>query len=177
MKPIATLDDAEFSSLVKASVDMPDAPLPMVRAAVELWPSLAPSGLGAVAGSALKRIRAVLSFDSWTVSPAALGLRATQTSESRHLMFSAPGRDIDVRIVSGNDSYVLAGQILSPDENGAVELSVNTDEQAARVIHKCELDDLGSFRIDNLRAGTYWMTLSVNNDVVDLPPIQVGARR
>ncbi len=176
MKPIATLNDDEFSGLVKAAVDMPDAPAAWVRSAVALFPATAASPLGKAADAVLNRVRAVLSFDSWAQSPTALGLRATASTQTRQMMFSAPGRDIDVRIVSANDSYVLAGQILGPDENGAVELSVNTEEQSARLVHSTNLDDLGSFRIDNLRAGTYWMTLHLNNAAVELPPIEVGGR-
>jgi hypothetical protein len=175
MKPISTLDDDEFSRLLKAAVDMPDAPPALVRAAASLWPSRESSTPNTTNHALLNRVLAVLSFDSWAVSTASLGLRAVQSNQSRQLIFTAPGRDIDVRIVSSNDSYVLAGQILGPDESGAVELSVNTESQSARVIHKSNIDDLSSFHIDNLRAGTYWMTLTLSSGEIELPPIQVGA--
>ena len=178
MKPISTLTDEELAELVKASAALPDAPPALVRSAIALFRDAQPSPLMAAAENVLQRIRAVLTFDSWATGPAALGLRSMPAqAESRHMLFSAAGRDIDLRIISSANSFVLAGQILGPDETGLVELSVNTHRpQAATVLRSASLDELGAFHRDSLNAGTYWMTLKLGNDAVELPPIQVGGR-
>ena len=177
MKPIATLTDDEFADLVHAAVALPDAPPAVVRSAIALFRDAQPSPLK-VAADVLQRIRAVLTFDSWATGPAALGLRSMPAqTESRHMLFSAAGRDIDLRIISSANSYVLAGQILGPDETGLVELSINTHQShAAPILRSTTLDDLGAFHLDSVNAGTYWMTLKLGHDAVELPPIQVGGR-
>lgn len=178
MKSIATLTDDEFSDLVRGAVALPDAPPALVRSAVDLWRAAHPSLLTAAAGNVLQRIRAVLTFDSWSVAPTALGLRSMPAqSQTRHMLFSAQGRDIDLRIVSAADSYVLAGQILGPDETGLIELAVDThNPRAVQTIRTMPLDALGAFRMESVNAGTYWMTLKLRNDAVELPPIDVGGR-
>ena len=178
MKPIATLTDDEFADLVHGAVALPDAPPALVRAAINLFRDAQPSPLKIAADAVLQRIRAVLTFDSWATGPAALGLRSMPAqSEFRHMLFSAQGRDIDLRIVSAADSYVLAGQILGPDDTGMFELAVDTHSDAPAVSpRKVAIDDLGGFQMTDVRAGTYWMTLRLGNDAVELPAIEVGGR-
>ena len=178
MKPIATLNDDEFADLVHAAVALPDAPPAIVRSAIALFRDAQPSPLKLAADAVLQRIRAVLTFDSWATGPAALGLRSMPAqSESRHMLFSAQGRDIDLRIVSAANSYVLAGQILGPDDTGMFELAVDThSDQRALSARTVAIDDLGSFQMTDVRAGTYWMTLRLGNDAVELPAIDVGRR-
>jgi hypothetical protein len=178
MKPIVTLTDDEFENLVQGAVALPDAPPVLVRSAVALFRDAQPSPLMAATEKVLQRILAVLTFDSWAVAPTALGLRSMPAqSATRHMLFSAKGRDIDLRIVSAADSYVLAGQILGPDDSGMVELSVDTyGEQATLSTRKVALDELGGFLMNDVHAGTYWMTLKLGNDAVELPPIDVGER-
>jgi hypothetical protein len=178
MKTIATLTDEEFAELVRTAAALPDAPPALVRSAINLFRDAQPSPLMAAADGLLQRIRAVLTFDSWATGPAALGLRSMPAqSESRHMLFSAQGRDIDLRIVSAADSYVLAGQILGPDDTGMFELAVDTHSDApARSARTVAIDDLGGFQMKDVRAGRYWMTLRLGNDAVELPAIEVGGR-
>lgn len=176
MKPISTLTDEELAELVQAAAVLPDAPPALVRAAVGLWQEKEPSLFAQATEAMLNRIKAVLTFDSWSTTPMALGLRSAPT-EGRHMLFSAQGRDIDLRIVSAADSYVLAGQILGPDDVGSIALSVDTkNDHNSQSTRTATLDDLGGFRLENVRAGTYWMTLKLGSDAVELPPIQVGMR-
>lgn len=179
MKPIESLNDDELAALVKGAAALPDAPEAMIKSAVGLWRAAHPAPAKPAAQGVLDRIRAVLTFDSWSASPTALGLRSMPAqSQTRHMMFSARGRDIDLRIVSSAESYVLAGQILGPDETGLIELAVDTaSEQAMQTLRTTTLDELGAFRLDNVHAGTYWMTLKLAGDAVELPPIDVGERR
>lgn len=178
MKPIATLTDDEFADLVQAAVALPDAPPALVRSAIDLFHDAQPSPVTAAVAGALQRIRAVLAFDSWATGPAALGLRSMPTQgQTRHMLFSAQGRDIDLRILSAADSYVLAGQILGPDDKGMVELSVDThSDHSPLTARSVAIDELGGFQMTDVRAGTYWMTLRLGNDAVELPAIDVGRR-
>lgn len=173
MKPIQSLSDDQFVQLVQQAVALPDAPPAMVRAAIGLWPAAPAPSLASVAQAGLRLISAVLRFDSWAQRPAALGLRSA-ASPTRHLLFSAMGRDIDLRISTAADGFALAGQILGPDEAGTVELDVSSDGADQRSAQAATLDALGEFRLEGVRRGTYRMTLRVGGDEIVLPPIEVG---
>ena len=120
MKPIQDLSDAEFAALARQAAALPDAPAALVQAAIDLWVPPRPS-LGDVARSLGRLIQGVLSFDSWAAAPAgaALAVRSAET-DTRHLLYSAQGRDIDLRVAPSARQFVLAGQILGPDETGHV---------------------------------------------------------
>ena len=95
MKPVQSLSDDEFVQMVQRAVALPDAPPELVSAAIGLWPAAAqPSTVKGVAQAALRLVSAVLSFDSWAQSTVAMGVRGG-VSDTRHLLFSAQGRDID----------------------------------------------------------------------------------
>lgn len=174
MKPVQSLSDDEFVQMVQRAVALPDAPPELVSAAIGLWPSAQPSTLKGVAQAALRLVSAVLSFDSWAQSPVAMGVRGG-ACDTRHLLFSAQGRDIDLRISPLAEHFALAGQILGPDEAGLVELATPFDPgsgtQGARVT---SLDAMGEFRLEGVRGGTYRMTLRMGGDEIVLPPIEVG---
>lgn len=179
MKPVANLSDDEFSHLVQRSVrSLPDAPPALLQAAIGLWPAATPlaavaDSLAALAQGVARRISAALTFDSWSTPALASGMRSAQTS-TRHLLYSAQGRDIDLRIAPSADNFSLAGQILGPDEVGTVELSHQQD--GSREAFVTALDALGEFRIDGIRRGTYVMTLRMGGDEIVLPPVEVGER-
>ena len=185
MKPVHSLSDDEFAHLVQRAVALPDAPQRLVRAAIGLWPAARPSALRSMADSALRLVAAALSFDSWSRPATALGMRAG-ASDARHLLFSAMGRDIDLRITPAADHYALTGQILGPDDAGRVELALQPDagsapQAASRAsgapgARIAALDSLGEFRLDGVRGGTYRVTLHLGGDEIVLPPIEVGAR-
>lgn len=175
MKPVDPLSDDEFVHLVRQAVALPDAPASLVRAATDLWPIQQHSTLKSTAQAGLRLVAAVLSFDSWAQPPAALGMRAA-VSSTRHLLFSAQGRDIDLRISPVADQFALAGQILGPDEAGMVELQTQPSVAGSSRSepHVAALDALGEFRLDGVCGGTYRMTLRVGSDEIVLPPIDVG---
>jgi|CXWL01.1.fsa_nt_gi hypothetical protein len=176
MNPAQCLRDDDFVRLLQRAVALPDAPGALVRAAIGLWPVAQRADLKAAAQAALRLVRAVLSFDSWAQSPLSLGVRGGAVA-TRQLLFSAQGRDIDLRISPMAEHFALAGQILGPEEAGMVELSTPFDpaaaNQGARV---ASLDALGEFRLEGVRGGTYRMTLRMGGDEIVLPPIEVGAR-
>jgi hypothetical protein len=174
MKPVDDLSDDELGLLAKAAAALPDAPASWVRAAVQLWPAAHKQrGLGASAGTLLGQVIAVLTLDSWAPATAALAMRAL-SSEVRHLLFSASGRDIDLRITPQAEGFALAGQVLGPDEAGQVELSSIAEPPGTRV---AELDALGEFRLDDVGRGSYRLVLRVGAQEIVLPLIEVGEGR
>ena len=176
MKPVDSLSDDEFAHLVQRAVALPDAPPSLVRAAIDLWLVKQPATLKDVAQAAMRLVTAVLSFDSWASPPVVAGMRATG-SDTRHLLFSAMGRDIDLRISPAADHFALTGQILGPDESGVVELVMQSEESfGASDARVASLDALGEFRLDGVRGGTYRLTLRMSGDEIVLPPIVVGER-
>jgi hypothetical protein len=112
MKPISQLSDADFEHLARRAAALPDAPQAWVERACGLFtPAAQASALGQVAGAALALVRAVLSFDSWAPAPAGMAVRSVP-SDTRHLVFSAMGRDIDLRIAPA--ARPLRGQRADP---------------------------------------------------------------
>ena len=173
MKPVANLTDDEFTHLVqRAMCDMPDAPIALQQTAIGLWPAGgAAAAFKALAQGVVAHIAAALTFDSWAAPAVAAGMRSVR-SPTRHLLFSAQGRDIDLRIAPEAGSFSLAGQILGPDDAGTVELAAQGGDGATP--QSAALDALGEFRIDGLRRGTYVMTLQLGSDRIVLPPVEVG---
>jgi hypothetical protein len=179
MKTTHHLSDAEFTQEMRRALRaLPDAPLHLQRAATALWPAAGAklgSQLLSAAQMALSQIAAVLSFDSWAVPVLAQGMRSLR-SPTRHLLFSAEGRDIDLRISPAAEAFVLAGQILGPDEAGTVQLLAEGSAEVARAV---SLDAMGEFRIEGLAAGTYALSLQMHTDkgtdIIVLPPLEVGA--
>jgi hypothetical protein len=185
MNSFESLTDDELHRQLQRSVQaLPDAPLHLQRAAIGLWPAAGLSrapGLVAMAQAVLTQISAVLSFDSWAVPAVAAGMRSLR-SPTRHLLYSAQGRDIDLRIspngTSATAGFVLAGQILGPDETGSVQLTALQDGKVGPAItpatHLTQLDEMGEFRIEDLAPGSYALTLQVGGDAIVLPPLHVG---
>ena len=177
MKPFNRLSEDEFSRLVQRAAALPDAPAALVRSAIGQWQAPQASPLQSLAHEVLNRVTALLSFDSWAPAPHALGVRSV-ASDTRHLLFSAKGRDIDVRIAPAAGQFQLTGQILGPDASGEVELTAARDDGGeAPGAHVVTLDPLGEFRLDGIHRGAYVMTLRLSGDEIVLPPIDVGERR
>ena len=177
MKPGDYLSEDEFAQLVQRAVALPDAPPALIRAAIGQWHAAQPSLLQAAAKAIVNRVAAVLTFDSWAAGSLALGVRAVP-SDTRHLLFTAEGRDIDVRIAPMGGQFAVTGQILGPDDSGVVEMTAaSNDGPEAPGAHAATLGFLGEFRLDGVRSGTYVLTLRVSGDEIVLPPIHVGEHR
>jgi hypothetical protein len=178
MTPLEHLSDDEFGHLVRRAVQaLPDPPAALEQAALALWPQAGVAGvLGSAAGlvqAVARHVVAQLSFDSWASPALASGMRSGR-SAARHLLFTAEGRDIDLRVTAAADGFALSGQVLGPDEHGAVELVALNSQGANRLT--VALDELGAFRFDAVDAGRYQLTLRLGTDALVLPPLDVGAR-
>ena len=177
MKPINLLSEDEFAQLAQRAAALRDAPPALLRAAIGQWHAAQPSLLQTAAKAVLTRVVAALTFDSWAAGPLAFGVRAVP-SDTRHLLFSAMGRDIDVRITPSATQFALIGQILGPDESGEIELATASGESAgAANTQFASLDALGEFRLDGVRRGSYVLTLALGEDQIVLPQIDVGEHR
>ena len=166
--PQDTPPDEEFARIVRRVAHRAATPLPAEDDSPGLWDA---------ARTALRRVAAALSFDSRAVAPEASGMRA-RGSDTRHLLFSAKGRDVDLRIAPSADAYTLSGQVLGPDERGSVHLATCLRGAArSQPWQAATLDDLGEFHIDALVPGTYELTLQLGGDEIVLPPIDVGDNR
>ena len=183
MKPLPELSDDEFAALARRAVASRDAPDPWLQRVHDAWaeaqrPPAALPGFGDLAKLALqaatRRLAATLSFDSWAAAPLASGLRGLR-GDTRQLIFSVEGRDIDLRLSAAAGSYTLAGQVLGPDESGSVELRlVPAHGPAAAAARSVPLDSLGEFHLDGVAPGRYVLTLTLGGEQVLLPAIDVG---
>jgi hypothetical protein len=173
MKSIDSLSDAELIQRVRRALkDLPDAPLALQQAAIELWPTTSPlAALETVARAVARRIAAALTFDSWSTPAFAHGMRSMR-SPTRHLVYNAMGRDIDLRITAEAEGFGIIGQVLGPDEAGVAELAAQDAPPAE--VQRAPLDAFGEFRIEHLPAGSFLLTIAVGDDQIVLPPIKVG---
>ncbi len=172
MKPIDRLSDDELLRELHLAIKaLPDAPAALQRAAIDLWVTATPrGGLVASVGALLHRVLGELSFDSWAAPALAHGMRSVPAA-TRHLLFNAEGRDIDLRVTPHAEAFSITGQVLGPDEAGAVELAAS--EPGAQPGHRTQLDALGEFRLDGLAPGVYVLTLRLGADEIVLPAIDV----
>lgn len=175
MKAIQDLTDDELGHLVREADRLQDAPEPLIRAAIQTWSTRQqPGALQAAAQTALRHLVALLSFDSWAAPQLAPGLRSA-AADTRHLLYSSMGRDIDLRVAPDARLFALAGQVLGPDEAGWVELSAQ-DAASGDAPRRVALDAMGEFRLEGVARGRYLLTLRMGQDVIVLPPIDVGPR-
>jgi len=116
--------------------------------------------------SLLHRLIATLTFDSQTAVPA-FGFRSGQ-SESRQLLYSAEGNDIDLRITVQNDQCLLAGQVLMSDcVGGRVELEGPAGYGAA------DLNELCEFTLPAVPPGNYQLRLRMADVEVEIPRLEL----
>lgn len=177
MNSFDKLSDAELLRELRcAHAELPDAPPALQRAALGLWRAApkasAASAIATLAAGLRVRLTALLSFDSWAAPLALQGMRSVQTP-TRQLLFSAAHRDIDLRITPTAGAFSITGQVLGPDTSGSVDLLAHGAADAAG--QRAQLDALGEFRIDDVPAGRYALTLRLGDDEIVLPVIDVGA--
>ncbi len=172
-RSIEHLSDAELSGLAGQAEKLADAPPGWIDAAVALWKVSPHRTSRRSAPTLLTRLAAALSFDSWATSAFALGVRS-MALDNRHMLFSAQGRDIDVRINASAHQFSISGQVLGPDEQGEVELTRHGEGAGTAIVRTEPLDSLGEFHFDSVARGAYQLTLRAGAHQVVLPPIVIG---
>ena len=160
MKTARDLTDEEIARLLRDESRQSDAPEHVIRRALGVYRRRAEAQ-----PALLERIVAMLTFDSAASSPLAMGVRGT-AAPARQLLFSAEGRDIDLRIAPGAGSeFELSGQVLGPDLGGTISL------EGAGGQWTTQLNELAEFSFEAVPAGHYTLTLQLQGAIVVLPAL------
>ena len=156
------LTDDELQRLLPQALALPDAPAAWMQramAAFEPRPTL------------LQRLQAVLRFDSWAQPAPALALRRGASPE-RHLIFTSPLGEVELRIVPDSAQFELGGQVLAVGATGWVTMA----DAAAAVgdpALRQTLTELGEFHLDAVPAGPVRLSLCLGDQLVELPAFEV----
>jgi hypothetical protein len=117
--------------------------------------------------SLLRRIVAALTFDSAKAEPA-FGLRSGPAT-ARQLLFAAEDNDLDLRIQSQAEEWVVSGQLLgSTCAGGHVELH----GESASVL--AELNDLCEFKLAAVPPGNYRLRLRLEDVELEVQQLELG---
>jgi len=134
-----------------------DAPPHVIDRALELFrPQAAP------APSLLRRVQAVLCFDSMQMSPAS-SLREGQ-SAVRQLWFNAEEYDLDLRLTPAGEAWALTGQVLGPGVGTQADLqsdggALEAELRGAAGGIQAKLNKLFEFTLPPVPAGEYELIL------------------
>jgi hypothetical protein len=162
-------DDESLARELHASRQLHDAPEAVIQRAIHVFAARATAPAAQPAPGLLQRLVATLTFDSAGLAPLAAGLRA-ESAPTRQLLFSADGRDVDLRIATTDDGrrYVVSGQVLGPDEAGVAVLSAVDGELTVA------WNELSEFHFDAVGPGTCQLTLRAGAWEILLPPLHLG---
>ena len=177
MKPIPPLSDDELADLARRAEGLEDAPEHVIRRAIDVWQA-PPLRAGELARAIVSRVKAALTFDSWAAPGLAFGMRnVPSASDMRQLLFSAHGRDLDIRITPAAHRFEVSGQILGPDVTGSIELlPVTSDHAVQQTAASAVVDELGEFHLSDVVPGTYTLVLRVTDIEIELPAFEIGER-
>ncbi len=124
---------------------------------------------GAGEPSLLRRIVAALTFDSSMNLTPAFGVRSGQ-SATRQLLYSAEESDIDLRISSEQDQWIVAGQLLGQSCGGG-QIEIEGEGQTATA----PLNDLCEFKLPPVPAGSYTLRLKLSDVQVEISQLELRA--
>lgn len=141
-----------------------DAPRDVAAHALSIFPKRR----AAAHTSVVRRIMAVLSFDSMELSGAA-GVRSGQAAGARQILYSAGEKDLDMRITPHHGAWVIAGQVLGECAGGRIEL------QGAAGQATVALNDLCEFALPPVPAGSYTLRLRLADMEIEVPDLELKA--
>lgn len=160
-------DDDLLQRRLRDSRQLDDAPEHLIQRAIDLWQ---PRAVTATAGGALRRWIATLRFDSADGGNLALGLRAGGASATRQMLFSAEGRDIDLRLEPLADrTWRISGQVLGPDAAGIAELC--RDDGAPQQV---AWNELSEFEFAPVASGVCLLTLRADGWEISVPSFDLA---
>jgi hypothetical protein len=163
----ADLTDADIERGLRDGRQLEHAPEHVIQRAMAVW---TPRPQQQASSGLLQRVLAVLTFDSGAASPLAAGARSPG-GNTRQLLFMAEGHDVDLRISPAgetpSDLWLLSGQVLGPEAQGAVTL---TDAQG-QLVGEATLSELGEFRLPGVAAGEYTVTVRLGEREIVLPSV------
>jgi anti-sigma factor RsiW len=117
--------------------------------------------------SLLGRIVAALSFDSNMNLAPAFGVRSGQ-SAVRQLLYSAGENDIDLRVKSENEKWIVTGQVLGRTcSGGRVEIEGENGSAAASLNELCE------FILPAVPAGSYTLRFQQPDAELEIPELEL----
>lgn len=181
LPPAASSSDDTLVRHLRAASRLEDAPESLIQRVLALMPADAPAPLPSwrELGAGLRRVLAALVLDTADAPAPALGLRS-RAAGVRQLLFSAEGRDIDLRVtpvVVGAGRWMLVGQVLGPDLAGRVLLcavpTLPLPPGEAPDQHAATLDELAEFRFGPVPAGRWQLVLVTDDLVLELPAFDV----
>lgn len=134
-----------------------DAPRDVLLAAINIFsPSPSP----------LRRVVAILTFDSRRAGPA-YGMRSLHTT-SRQMLYSAQETDLDLRVTVQNDECIVAGQIMRDGcTAGTVEISGVTGSATASLNELCE------FTLPAVPFGHYSLKVRMLDVEIEIPELEL----
>jgi len=134
-----------------------DVPRDVLQSAINIFsPSPSP----------LRRVVAILTFDSRSASPA-FGMRSIHTA-SRQLLYSAQETDLDLRITVQNGECIVAGQIMRDGcSGGVVEISGANGSSAASLNELCE------FTLPAVPVGNYSLMVRMLDVEIEIPELEL----
>jgi hypothetical protein len=137
-----------------------DAPRDVISRAIGLFePQLAREP------SLVRRVLAILSFDSLLLTPA-FGTRGQ--SGSRQLLYSAEDNDIDLHITATDSQWIIAGQVLGQGcQDGEVDIQGETVSLSTRLNANCE------FTLPAVPSGDYQLRLRLSDIEVEVPRLEL----
>lgn len=143
-----------------------DAPRDVIHLAVALFSDRARKPEKSLA----RKILAALSFDSAEMTPS-LGVRSGASSESRQLLYRAGDTDLDIRVASHDDCWVVSGQVLGAEDlsGGSIELEGGGGQVSS------PLNDLSEFTLPPVPTGRYTLRLRLMNMDIEVPGFNLGA--
>lgn len=143
-----------------------DAPPHVIARAVNLF-RLRPSA--ELQPSLVRRVLAALSFDSLQLSPA-YGVRSGATAAARQLLYSAGENDLDLRVATKDDSWVVSGQVLGGGCSGGEVLLQGSSGNAIAT-----LNELCEFALPPVPSGSYTLRVRFNDLEVEVPDLELRA--
>jgi hypothetical protein len=166
MKPHDLLSD-DLRRLLPEALALPDAPANWVQRAQAAFAAAVP------ARPMLQRLQALLRFDSWAQPAMATALRRGPTSD-RHLIFTTPEGEVELRITPDRQGATVSGQLLAAVEAGSVLVSLSADDDgAADRADRQLMTELGEFHYEAVAAGHLRLTLWWAHQAIGLPGIDV----
>lgn len=109
-----------------------------------------------------------LLFDSGAGLTPALGIRSGQTTAPRQLLYNIAEFDIDIRIESRGNDWILSGQLLGDVSTGSVALISAAQSYAS------ELNELGEFTFSPVSGGAYQLRIALPEVDITIPELSLG---
>ncbi|HEX8139876.1 MAG TPA: hypothetical protein VF544_20115 [Pyrinomonadaceae bacterium] len=142
-----------------------DAPPEVIARAVNLFRLRSPAE---PRPSLVRRVLAALSFDSLQLAPA-YGVRSGSTA-ARQLIYNAGENDLDLRLTSKDESWIVSGQVLGQGCTGGEALLQGSSGQAIAT-----LNELCEFALPPVASGSYTLHVRFNDVEVEVPDLELRA--